>query len=253
MRNTSPCSMLRGNLFMKAFAYIDGFNLYHYLKNYIEHEYEKDKASKSSMCYIREYEKNILKWCDIPKLISLLISKEYNCVNIKYFTAFPKHRDIGQQERHIQYMEVLERYCKVTVINGRYSRKDRSFTCPEEECRKKNIIPIHEEKGTDVALGVNVISDLHIESPDLIIIVSNDTDFKPVVTNILEKSKVKVLVLFPLGCPKKKRFHYADLKKQYQGRIIQKPIMPIHMEKSIMPDMIQVDDKTYTNPYPLSS
>ncbi len=243
---------------MKAFAYIDGFNLYHYLKTYIKSEYEKDKASKSCMCHIREYEKNTLKWCNIPKLISLLILKEYNCINIKFFTAFPKHRDKGQQERHTQYMEVLERYCKVTVINGNFLRKKKQFKCKKcgekiDKCKKcDEKIVTYEEKGTDVALGVNVISDLHIESPDLIIIVSNDTDFYPVFTNILEKSKVKVLVLFPLGCLGKESRYYAELVKKYQGRITQKPIMPIHMEKSIMPDMIKVDNKTYKTPYPLS-
>ena len=61
----------------KIFAYIDGFNSYHCLKNAIE-----DKNTKL-------IEKN--KWINYRKLISLFFGKNDNIDKIMFFSAIPYH------------------------------------------------------------------------------------------------------------------------------------------------------------------
>ena len=63
-----------------------------------------------------------------------------------------------------------------------------------------------------------MISDLHIHKPEKIMIISNDTDFKPAVRNALENSHVEIVLLSPLGVGEKKRakFHYKDIEKGIQ-------------------------------------
>ncbi len=81
----------------KVFAYIDGFNVYHSLLQFIKN---------------KELERHYLKWIDYRKLLTLFIdSSQETLEKIYFFTARPTHiQDKGKMERHTCYMQVLQEH-----------------------------------------------------------------------------------------------------------------------------------------------
>ena len=201
---------------MKICAYVDGFNVYHFLASYIE----KNKESPT------------LKWSNPAQVVRFFVPEKNAEIITHLFIGFPAHRGEGQQNRHRLYIKAL-RHFGIHVVEGRFNKKKKHITCPK--CQEKFTKLSHEEKEVDVALGVQIISDLHIHKPEKMIIISNDTDFKPAVRNALEHSRVKIILLSPLGVDKKEsaNFYDKDIKKRYPDRFTIKSIKLI--QKSIMP------------------
>ena len=223
-----------GLLFMKICAYVDGFNVYHFLVSYIE----KNKKSPT------------LKWSNPAQVVRFFAPEKNAQIITHLFIGFPEHRDEGQQNRHRLYIQAL-RHFGIHVVEGRFNKKKKHITCPK--CQEKFTKLSHEEKEVDVALGVQMISDLHIHKPEKIIIISNDTDFKPPVRNALKHSQVKIVLLSPLGVDKRDSAHfhykdiYKDIKEEYKGRftiksikLIQKSIMPVLCRIKLLPMMAKL-------------
>ena len=179
---------------------------------------------------------------------------------IKYFTARPEHikneeNEIDEEKlkRHDLRNLILKEYCDVKVYSG-YFRKVN-----------KNNNFHHEEKETDVNLAVQVISDFCRYKPKKVIIITNDTDFVPVIKNLLENNEnvnSKILLLTPYGFRKIKAVpilikvasnfrkleqHFINSNKKFK---INKITLQ-NMKDSMLPDSIQIKNETYLNPYPI--
>jgi len=134
-------------------VYIDGFNLYHAIKDL------GDTA---------------LKWLDLYALSEKLIRPNQQLREVKYFSAYPTWLP-DQYKRHRDYVAALES-TGVTVILGRF--KEKRLQC-KAVCRKE--YTTHEEKETDVNIGGHLIADALQDKFDTALIISADTDLAAVV------------------------------------------------------------------------
>lgn len=220
----------------KVFAYIDGFNSYHCLKSAIE--------SKNTNLI------NKNKWINYRKLISLFFDKNTDIDKIMFFSAIPyhAHKDDANKRtdkinRHNAFYEILEKYCNIEVVNGRFGKKIVTDTCPN--CNKKIKLKKHEEKETDVSLSINILYDaLTIKELDTIVIISSDTDYIPIIKMILERTNKKIKMLFPINSLINKEFSKIS-NKNYSA----KKIKETHINLSQIPDKVVVNGITYQIPY----
>lgn len=118
----------------------------------------------------------------------MFISKNDEMIAIKFFTAYPYWK---QQSyiRHKNYMEILQDM-GVEIILGNFKRKQVFCSV----CRKN--IEKHEEKQTDVNIATHILQDLYENKPDIIHIISGDTDLIPPLKIAYHKG-VKIYVTIP--------------------------------------------------------
>lgn len=147
-----------------AIVYIDGLNLYRYLK----------------AAYPGKQRVDLLKLCQ--NLFPALEVKE-----IKYFTAMMKTLD-GNAEPSIKqsvYLDHLRRSdSKISILFGRiridtriYPKSPRTLNAQGEHQTVK--IFKFEEKETDVNIAATIVADASQNLADNYLLVSSDTDFNP--------------------------------------------------------------------------
>ena len=158
---------------------IDGFNLYHSLNAVI------DKTGKSA------------KWLNLHSLCSsyLYLFPPGEIKNIYYFSAFAFHktkRDPEKVGRHVSYIKRLKS-TGVRFIEGRF-RPRPNIIC--HKCGFK--FNMQEEKETDVAIAVTALGEYINDSPDIIVIITGDTDFAPLIKKCKELFPEKLTIFaFP--------------------------------------------------------
>ena len=139
-------------------VYIDGFNLYHGLKDLkLPH----------------------LKWLNVCKLAKLLIKqRDQEICAVNYFSAYANHyggtKKFGVVLRHRAYIAALEAK-GVRCHLGNFARRDMHFSVGHYKARWRK----HEEKQTDVGIAVHLINDAHLDRFDRALVVSVDTDMIP--------------------------------------------------------------------------
>ncbi|MCG8510649.1 MAG: NYN domain-containing protein, partial [Rhodospirillales bacterium] len=140
----------------RVIAYIDGFNLYHGLR---------DAGWRS------------LYWLDMPTLASNLLKPQQTLVLTKYFTARiagPKAADspaksrrlADKRRRQTAYLDALATLNDLEIYEGHYLAKDRS-------CRNCGANwTSHEEKMTDVNIATEMLTDVFHNAFDVALLVS---------------------------------------------------------------------------------
>jgi len=160
-------------LFMTRVSFfIDGFNLYHSLK---------DAAPDC-------------RWLNLRKLCEHYINPaKENIVAIYYFTAIATWQsDNTKVQKHRQYIERLQKENIIPVL-GKFKEKD--IHC--KLCGRS--FKSHEEKRTDVNVALKIVSEAVLNNYDTGILVSGDTDMIPAIETIRKLSLNKRIgVLFPL-------------------------------------------------------
>jgi hypothetical protein len=137
--------------------YIDGFNLYHALL---------------------KLQDNRLKWLDLSAVCKRLIApKSEVIVGINYFSAFATWLP-GPHSRHQQYVSAL-RATGVNCILGHFKTKDHFC----KNCKAQWIG--HEEKETDVSIGINLVRDAYRDAYEKAYLVTRDSDLVPAVKMVL--------------------------------------------------------------------
>lgn len=178
---------------MRVTFLIDGFNLYHSI--------EQAGFDSNKKC----------KWLDIKSLLSSYlpqIGKQASIEEIYFFTAIRYHvqnKNPDTVKRHEQYLKMLQN-TGIEIIKGKFKKgKGYCSSC-------KNTHPKYEEKETDVNIAVKLIELGYLDSADVFVIVSGDTDLLPGI-KVLKKlfPHKKVFVLFPY---KRKN---EDVKKYVDG------------------------------------
>ncbi len=165
---------------MRVTFLIDGFNLY------------------GSIVAVLKSQSVNLKWLDVRSLLEsylYLLDKSAKLEEIYFFTAiqtYLKQRNPDKIKRHQDYIKCLES-TGIIVNKGRFKEKHVKYS--NQDCRVHLIK--HEEKETDVAIGIKLFELLHLDKCDICGIVSGDTDLVPAVQtcNSIFPSKTILFIL----------------------------------------------------------
>lgn len=162
---------------------VDGFNLYHSVRD-AEHVLKKSTKWLNIFELCRSY---------LPSIGSVLNEKTA-LQKIYYFSALAKHREPSDPDvtkRHKDFIECLKD-TGIIVQLGRF--KPKEIKCPL--CHRAFIK--HEEKETDVAIGIKLLEIFHTNECDTAILVTGDTDLAPVLSPAKRLfSSKNILFLFP--------------------------------------------------------
>ena len=159
---------------------VDGFNLYHSLKDY------------------QAFRKICVKWLDIHSLCNSYISefgRNARITSIYYFSAHAKHRikikkDPDVINRHQTYIRALKT-TKVNIELGIFKEKNsKCYLCHKS-------LKHFEEKETDVAIAAKMFELFHYEKVDHITLVTGDTDLIPAIKTCKILYNNDISVLFP--------------------------------------------------------
>lgn len=150
----------------RAAFYVDGFNLFHSLK-------ETRKTER-------------LLWLDIQRLCAALIAPGESLVSVKYFTALA-HWNKERVKRHQLFITALES-TGVKVIYGRFSPASRDCMV----CRQR--YQTHEEKETDVNIAASFIRDGLENIYDVAYLMTGDSDQVPAIRTLRAVAPSKKLV-----------------------------------------------------------
>jgi len=190
----------------KVIFYIDGFNLYFGLK---------DKGWK------RYY------WLNLVSLAKSLLKPLQSLQKVKYFTSrisLPQDK----AKRQSEFIEALETLPELSIYYGKYQTND-------VKCNKCGHIMLKpNEKMTDVNIAVEMLADAFMDSFDVAILISADSDLTGPIRQIKKMFPQKlVIVAFPPS-----RFSY-ELKKIADSTFT---IGRKKLADSIFPDQITKKD-----------
>lgn len=130
-------------------VYVDGFNLYHALKN---------------------LKKPHLKWLNIRSLVEKFIDQKSEVIDkIYYFSAIATHINNDVAKRHRVYIEALETF-SVQFIEGHFKKKEH--TCHVKD-RVNLTLYKHEEKETDVNIAIYMVRDAILKKFDKLILIDH--------------------------------------------------------------------------------
>lgn len=137
-------------------VYIDGFNLYHAVKNLKQPH---------------------LKWLNLRSLAEKFINRQREVVEkIYYFSAIATHLDSDIANRHRAYIEALQSV-NVDFIAGNFKKKPLFYKNRHIEVKWNK----HEEKETDVNIAITIVHDALLREYDKFFLISNDTDIVPAI------------------------------------------------------------------------
>ena len=190
---------------------IDGFNLYHSLR-----EIEKDTGHK-------------VRWLDVRALSQLLIKRLFPNEACPYpqnllFTAHARHEDDGHQNRQREYYQCLKRLRISIVDDGEWASKTvdlrHHFKDAPESLRSQvldgyRLVEGHQEKGTDVSIAAHL---MHLgPRAKWVCLISGDADLLPAL-RLFEAVNpgVSVGVARPYGRENRKfkNYHCTDISPQ---------------------------------------
>jgi uncharacterized LabA/DUF88 family protein len=151
----------------RAAFYVDGFNLYHSIK-----DMKEDR----------------LKWLSLTRLAEMLVpDRDEEVVAVRYFSALAHKRGIDSVKRHETYLAALKSE-GVDCILGRFKGQQR-------RCRNCGNEWLHpEEKETDVNIAIRMIADGYENFYDVCYLISSDTDLVPPLQMIRTKLVNKEIV-----------------------------------------------------------
>lgn len=171
--------------------YIDGFNLFH-------------GSLKGT-----EY-----RWLDLEAFCEHFVRPRQELVAVKYFTALVRDRpgQPGQRERQKEYLRALATLPKVEIYYGHFLKRKavRQLAQPPKRKGRKGRrgrgedpgfreVWIEEEKGSDVNLASQFLSDGFRARYDVAFVVSNDGDLKMPVEIGRDEFKASIIVVNPHG------------------------------------------------------
>jgi NYN domain-containing protein len=183
--------------------YIDGFNLYHALVRFNDAK---------------------VKWLDLSALAKRLILPATETIDgIHYFSAYADWLP-NPMARHREYVKALKA-TGVDCVMGHFKVKDRHCrTCGSRW-------HTHEEKETDVSIGIHLVNDAYKELYEKAYLVTRDSDLMPAVRMVrAEFPKKEIVAVAPplMG-------HSNDLIGVCQSK---KKITPTQIRSCLLPQRI---------------
>lgn len=224
---------------LRTIVYIDGFNLYY------------GCLKRSPHC----------RWLDVTKFANRLINEStnnaYSIVGIKYFTSdvlaslSPNGDESIRAQRN--YLRALELSCSnVEIIKGYYSKFQGNYFKNSDPIDFSQTLEVirPEEKQTDVKVSIHMIADAYEKRCEQQVLVSNDSDFVPVL-EMLKQCAPKMTLGLIVPIPT------ADLEeRQVQpNKVLRKladwsrwPIDLKTLEACQLPEKIPTNKKPITRP-----
>jgi uncharacterized LabA/DUF88 family protein len=167
----------------RVIAYIDGYNLYHGLR---------EKGWKWAY------------WLNIQALAKRLLRANQSLIETKYFTSVITEAESRQRRQRV-YLEALQTLSDFQIFYGH-------FMADMVTCKKcGHVYTTYHEKMTDVNIAVEMTTDALQDRCDMALLISADSDLVGLVRNIRNLYKTKVIVAFP---PAR---YSANLKKNCNG------------------------------------
>lgn len=155
-----------GSPMLRVCVYYDGFNLYHSLL-----KFKDDKV----------------KWLDLMALARRLIfPKSEKLETVYYFSAYADWL-VPQKARHEEYVKALTAV-GIQPVMGHFKAKDRGC----KKCGHK--WTAHEEKETDVSIGITLLNDAYRDRYDRALLVTRDSDLMPAVRMVRCEFPAKEIV-----------------------------------------------------------
>jgi len=152
-------------------CYVDGFNLYHAIAALGRPE---------------------LKWLSLMALAKSFLGKTDLIVSVTYFTAVMKWNP-AKMQRHREYIAALTA-SGVEVVESKFQKNSKYCNAYDRYC------DFYEEKQTDVAFAVRVLSDALRGACDRVLLMTADSDQIPLVQEIRERCPaIAVEILAPPG------------------------------------------------------
>ena len=187
----------------RVIAYIDGFNLYHGLR---------DAGLKDS------------RWLDLHGMCVSLLQPGEQLDLVRYFTSWVKDNPT-KAARQAVYVDALRVRGGIEIDFGHFlSNTAQCFRCG-------NVWKKNEEKKTDVNIAVRLLEDASDEILDTAIVVSGDSDLVPPVESVLRRFPHKrVIVAFP---PKRRSSQLA------QAASAALSIFPQTIQSNHLPDPVR--------------
>lgn len=193
----------------KIAVYVDGFNLYHGIKN---------------------LNKPYLKWLNLYSLAEKFVDPKLDRIEkIYYFSAIATHLDKETILRHRTYVEALETV-GVEFIGGNFKKKMLDYKNKQINLQWTK----HEEKETDVNISIYMVRDAIKRSFDKIILITNDTDMVPAVKMARSENNE---IQFKLLTPPTLETHDSLLKAIKPGHATK--LTEGHIKTSLLLEMIK--------------
>lgn len=163
---------------MKTVVYVDGFNLYY-------------GALKGTP----------YRWLDLAKLYNVMLPRD-DIHQIKYFTALvtPRSTNPDQATRQQTYLRALQTIPNLKIIYGHFLSHEIMMPLAPPRTGYVKVVKT-EEKGSDVNIAVQLVSDGFRNVYDAAVIVSNDSDLLPPIQFVKEELGKLVGILNPQKHP----------------------------------------------------
>jgi uncharacterized LabA/DUF88 family protein len=174
--------MLAATAAPRAVFFIDGFNLYHSVK-------EAEKQLPSAQ----------LKWLDLPSLCADYLHQiggGAELASVHYFTAYAEHLRERNPERIIRH-KAFVRALTARRVHAHISKFSRKRVWSDEIDRW---VRAHEEKETDVAIACEVLGMAMDDELDIAVLITGDSDFAPVAETFQRRfSNKRILFALPFA------------------------------------------------------
>jgi len=212
----------------KVMFFVDGFNLYHAMKDMIEGHSYGGHYTRPNPAY------NKYKWLDLEKLCEQFIDAKNGeeLAGIKYFTAYALWKP--GLVRHKLYVSALQAKCKnIEVVFGKFKPGTKHCNL----CNKT--FNTHSEKLTDVNIAIYLFENAYLDTFDKAVIVSGDSDLIPSILAIKRNfPNKKIGVIIPIGRQgidlsnnahfshriRESHLHAAQLPDQISNSTITRPV-----------------------------
>jgi len=157
---------------MRVACYVDGFNLYHAV----------DALGDAR-----------LKWLDLRSLAESYLAPDDVLVRTVFFTAFNTWEH-AKRQRHVNYVKALGA-TGVEVVLSRFDKVHKHCFTHERFCK------LREEKQTDVAIAIEVMSDCYERGIERVLLITADSDQVPMVRRI--RDRFPETIIFMIAPPKR--------------------------------------------------
>jgi len=208
-----------------CYAYIDGFNFYY-------------ACAQPFPQY---------KWLNFRRFIELLRPND-DIRKIKYFTALVKgeaHHST-KRDRQKRFWRALQSLPGLEIIQGKLIERDRK--CKVAGCTwVTKTFKDQQEKRTDVNIAINMVADALIDSPDIIVLISGDTDLIPAIEMIKRiRPGIRLAIYIPAI---EAQFDYRRVDEYRSLGISVKPIPEKYLKMAQFPDTVPLaENRTVQKP-----
>lgn len=195
---------------MKTFVYVDAFNLYF-------------GCVKNTAC----------KWLNLARMCELLLPS-HEILKIKYFTARVGSRahDPEAPRRQETYLRALRTLPMLEIYYGHFLTHPVQMRLANPQPHQPAFVWVikTEEKGSDVNLATQLLSDAYQHRFECAVVVSGDSDLLAPVKVVMDELKLPVGVLNPQRRPCRVLQSQATFYKHIRQGVLAASQFPSTME-----------------------